>query len=100
LIAQVYRVVLHTGEKVALKVQRPNIRSVIKEDIKVLYQLAHMFERRVPSTRSFDPIGLVRNFEESILRELDFIHESVNIQRFFGNIHADLTDNNHQNSNT
>jgi ubiquinone biosynthesis protein len=91
-IAQVHRVTLHTGEKVALKVQRPNIRSVIREDIKVLYQLATLFERRIPSSRSFDPVGLVRNFEESILRELDFIHESVNIQRFAGNIKSDPAD--------
>ncbi len=91
-IAQVHRVVLHTGERVALKVQRPTIRTLIKEDIKVLYQMATLFERRIPSSRSFDPIGLVRNFEESIIRELDFIHESINIQRFAGNIKSDPTD--------
>lgn len=91
-IAQVHRVVLHSGERVALKIQRPNIKVVIREDIKVLYQMAALFERRIPASRSFDPIGLVRNFEESILRELDFIHESVNIQRFAGNIKADASD--------
>ena len=91
-IAQVHRVTLHTGDRVALKIQRPSIRSLINEDIKVLYQIATLFERRIPSTRSFDPVGLVRNFEESILRELDFIHESVNIQRFAGNIKNDPSD--------
>ena len=91
-IAQVHRVVLKTGEQVALKIQRPNVRRIIEEDIKVMYQIAKLFERRFPVSRSFDPIGLVRNFEESITRELDFIHESVNIQRFFGNISNDPTD--------
>ncbi len=91
-MAQVHRVTLNTGEKVALKIQRPNIRKTIEEDVKVMYQLAVLFEKRMPSTRSFDPKGLVKNFEESILKELDFIHESVNIQRFYGNIKADPTD--------
>jgi ubiquinone biosynthesis protein len=91
-MAQVHRVTLNTGEKVALKIQRPNIRKTIEEDIKVMYQLATLFEKRMPSTRSFDPKGLVKNFEQSILKELDFIHESVNIQRFYGNIKADPTD--------
>ncbi|MFN5148765.1 MAG: ABC1 kinase family protein [Flavobacteriia bacterium] len=91
-MAQVHRVTLKTGEKVALKIQRPGIKAVIIEDIKVMYQLAEIFEKRIPSLKSFDPKGLVRNFEESILKELDFIHESVNVQRFGNNVSEDQTD--------
>jgi ubiquinone biosynthesis protein len=91
-MAQVHKVTLKTGEKVAMKIQRPGIKAIILEDIKVMYQLAEIFEKRIPSLKSFDPKGLVRNFEESILKELDFIHESVNIQRFANNIDADETD--------
>jgi ubiquinone biosynthesis protein len=46
----------------------------------------------MPSLKSFDPVGLVRNFEESVLRELDFIHESVNVQRFQHNFLHDEKD--------
>jgi ubiquinone biosynthesis protein len=91
-MAQVHRATLHTGEKVAIKVQRPGIKQTILEDIRVMYSLADIFEKRIPSLKSFDPHGLVRSFEESILKELDFIYESVNIQRFTNNITADLTD--------
>lgn len=84
-MAQVHKAILTTGERVAIKIQRPGIRDVILEDIKVMYTVAEILYRRVPSTRSFDPIGLVRSFEESILKELDFIHESVNAQRFYNN---------------
>jgi ubiquinone biosynthesis protein len=91
-MAQVHRATLHTGEKVAIKVQRPGIKQTILEDIRVMYSLADIFEKRIPSLKSFDPHGLVRSFEESILKELDFIHESVNIQRFTNNIVADLSD--------
>lgn len=92
-MAQVHKVTLKTGEKVALKIQRPGIRAIIKEDIRVMYTLAEVFEKRIPSLKAFDPKGLVRNFEESILKELDFIHESMNVQRFANNIDQDKTDN-------
>jgi ubiquinone biosynthesis protein len=91
-MAQVHRATLHTGEKVAIKVQRPGIKQTILEDIRVMYSLADIFEKRIPSLKSFDPHGLVRSFEESILKELDFIHESVNIQRFTNNISVDISD--------
>ena len=91
-MAQVHKATLKTGEKVAIKVQRPGIREVIVEDIKVMYMLAGVFEKRIPSLKSFDPYGLVKSFEESIMKELDFIHESVNIQRFGQNIQEDSHD--------
>ena len=91
-MAQVHRATLHSGEKVAIKVQRPGIKQTILEDIRVMYSLADIFQKRIPSLKSFDPHGLVRSFEESILKELDFIHESVNIQRFTNNLTTDLSD--------
>jgi len=92
-MAQVHKATLKTGEKVAIKVQRPEIRGMIVEDIKIMYMLARILERRIPSLKSFDPIGLVGNFEESILKELDFIHESISIQRFGRNVDDDPHDN-------
>lgn len=91
-MAQVHRAVLKTGEKVVLKIQRPGIKEVIESDIKVMLYVAEIFSKRIPSVRSFDPVGLVRNFEDSITKELDFIHESINVQRFHNNFLADETD--------
>lgn len=88
-IAQVHKVTLHSGKRVALKVQRSGINDIIIEDIKVMYKIADVLERRVPSIKSFDPVGLVKNFEASILKEIDFINESVNVQRFYNNLQKD-----------
>lgn len=88
-MAQVHKVTLHSGKRVALKVQRPGIEDIILEDIKVMYSVADALQNRIPSLKSFDPIGLVRNFEESIKKELDFINESINAQRFRNNITHD-----------
>ncbi|MCC7301565.1 MAG: AarF/ABC1/UbiB kinase family protein [Bacteroidia bacterium] len=91
-MAQVHHATLKTGEKVVLKVQRPGIKEMIESDIKVMYYVAGIFSRRIPSLKSFDPPGLVKNFEESITRELDFIYESINIQRFHHQFHNDKSD--------
>ncbi|OZV69052.1 ABC1 kinase family protein [Winogradskyella aurantia] len=88
-MAQVHKVILHSGKRVALKVQRPGIKDKILEDIKVMYTIAEILENRIPSLKSFDPVGLVENFETSILKELDFINESINIQRFYNNLVSD-----------
>jgi ubiquinone biosynthesis protein len=90
-MAQVHRGVLKNGEKIVVKIQRPGIEEIIQSDIKVMYYLADVFSKRIPSLKSFDPLGLVKNFEESILKELDFIHESINIQRFHANFLKDQT---------
>jgi ubiquinone biosynthesis protein len=88
-MAQVHKVTLHSGQRVALKIQRAGIYDIIIEDIKVMYRIAHVLEKRIPSLKSFDPVGLVKNFEASILKELDFIHESINVQRFYNNLLKD-----------
>ena len=84
-MSQVHRATLKTGEDVVVKIQRPGIKEVIESDIKVMKYLAEVLSKRIPSLKSLDPRGLVRNFEESIMRELDFVHESVSIQRFNAN---------------
>ena len=94
-MAQVHKAMLKTGEKVAIKIQRPGIQATIVSDIKVMYYVAEIFSKRIPSLKSFDPMGLVKNFEDSILKELDFIHESVNVQRFHNNFKEDETDKGH-----
>ncbi len=91
-MAQVHKGVLTTGELVAVKIQRPGIREVIVEDIRVMYTLAKVFEKRMPSLKAFDLVGLVRHFEQSITYELDFVHESINIQRFYHHLEKDRSE--------
>lgn len=88
-MAQVHQAISLEGERMALKIQRPGIQDIILEDIKVMYSIADVLERRIPAIQSFDPVGLVKNFEASILKELDFIHEAINVQRFYNNLEMD-----------
>lgn len=88
-IAQVHKATLENGQDVVLKIQRPGIREMIKEDISIMYDVVDIFINQYPEIRAIDPIGLIHQFEESILHELDFINESVNIQRFAFNFKDD-----------
>ena len=90
-IAQVHQVTLHSGKRVALKIQRVGIHDIIVEDIKVMYKIAEVLEKRMPSLKSFDPVGLVKHFENSILKEIDFINESINVQRFYNHLEKDIS---------
>ncbi len=84
-MAQVYRAVLKTGERVILKVQRPNIKEVIEADIVIMKSLAKTLENYSSTVQSFQPVNMVETFEESILEELDFTHELNNLERFAKN---------------
>lgn len=74
-LAQVHHAVLKDGTEVAVKVQRPGIKKVIEEDLKILASLARRIERRYPDLALYNPVGLVQEFSVQIRRELDFVQE-------------------------
>jgi ubiquinone biosynthesis protein len=84
-----------TGEThadVAVKVQRPGVRATIERDVELLGFLAAVLERSVVEAQAYDPVGLVREFDRSIMAELDFNNEAGNAQRFRQNFegHPDV----------
>lgn len=81
-IAQVYRAHLLDGQEVAVKIQRPGIEQVIAVDLEILEDLARLLERRLPAGEFYDPVGMVREFERTIRRELDFEEEGHTVERF------------------
>lgn len=81
-IAQVHRGVLHSGDIVAVKIQRPGIESMIETDLEIVAYLARLAERYVPSVRYLGPQSMVREFRKHIRRELDFNRERQNMERF------------------
>jgi len=81
-IAQVHRAVLKSGEQVVLKVQRPNARAIIDVDIEILTDFAGILSKYLQEKVAQDPVLIVREFDQSIHRELDFFKEGRNIDRF------------------
>jgi len=81
-IAQVHNAVLKTGEKVIVKVQRPDIRQMIQDDITILNVIARLMVKYIPESKLFDPEGIISEFSRTVRKELDFIAEAKNAQRF------------------
>lgn len=81
-IAQVYKGTLKTGERVAIKVQRPNIKHKIEIDLVLMKILARQVVRSYPGLASFNIIGFVEDFGENLMKELDFTNEASNMLRF------------------
>jgi ubiquinone biosynthesis protein len=86
-IAQVHRGRLNDGTEVVLKVQRPGIGPKIRSDLNILQFLAKRALVEYPESRAFDPVGVVAEFEHSILAELDFVLEVRNMERVRANFH-------------
>jgi len=81
-IAQVYSGVLKTGERVAIKIQRPNIKHKIEIDLILMKVLAKQVVKTYPGLASFNLIGFVEDFGENLMKELDFNNEASNMLRF------------------
>ncbi|HEY8377906.1 MAG TPA: AarF/ABC1/UbiB kinase family protein, partial [Nannocystis sp.] len=88
-IAQVHRGVLKTGERVALKVQRPGLRPKIESDLNILLATAAYVEEAFPEAAAMDLVGVIRGFAKSLAQELDFRIEARNITRFQRNFEGD-----------
>ena len=81
-VAQVHHATLPSGEKVVVKVIRPNIGKRVREDIRLMYYLADKIEKSFDLGRILAPTNLVREFERTIFREIDMLIEAGSIEKF------------------
>ncbi len=77
-IAQVHGAVLPNGREVVVKVLRPNIESVIRRDVALMYRVAGFAERYWKDGRRLRPREVVGEFEKTIWDELDLQREAGN----------------------
>jgi ubiquinone biosynthesis protein len=88
-IAQVHAATLKTGERVCVKVQRPDVRETLALDIIILKDLARLLETHVPEARQYDPVGIVKEFERTSRHEVDFTFEANSMAVFARNFADD-----------
>ncbi len=84
-IGQVYEATLLSGEDVVVKVQRPDIERIVKNDISILSFLADMMEKYLPETRIIGPKKIVEEFFKTLNFEIDFVVEANNMVRIAEN---------------
>lgn len=88
-IGQVHTARLLDGTSVVVKIQRPDIESVIHTDLNILRFVARRLERYVPESRRFGPLDLVEEFARLITDELDYHIEGRSGDRLRENFRDD-----------
>ena len=88
-IAQVHAAELPDGREVIVKVLRPGMHEVIARDIEVLYELARLVDRYSTEGRRLRPVEVVREYEKTILDELDLLREAANAGHLKRNFEGD-----------
>ena len=82
-LGQVYRGRLRsTGEEVAIKVQRPDLRERITIDLYILRRVSAWGQKALKQVRS-DLVGILDELGERIFEEMDYVNEGENAERFF-----------------
>jgi ubiquinone biosynthesis protein len=80
-LGQVHLAKLKNSKKVAVKIQRPGIRKLIKVDLEIMHHLATLMERHIEDLSFFHPIKIVDEFAATLEQELDYTLEASNMER-------------------
>eukprot|EP00262_Sarcandra_glabra_P013388 TRINITY_DN3705_c0_g1_i2.p1 TRINITY_DN3705_c0_g1~~TRINITY_DN3705_c0_g1_i2.p1 ORF type:complete len:707 (+),score=111.66 TRINITY_DN3705_c0_g1_i2:289-2409(+) len=82
-LGQVHRAILHSGEKVVVKVQRPGLRKLFDIDLRNLKLIAEYFQRsETLGGPTRDWIGIYDECSTILYQEIDYINEGKNADRF------------------
>ncbi len=81
-LGQVHRATLPSGRAVVVKVQRPEARDVVRDDMQILTTLADLADRRTDLGRRYGFGQLLAQFRRSLAAELDYRREARNLLRF------------------
>lgn len=78
-LGQVHRAVLRDGRRVAVKVQRPEARAQVANDLDAFADIADFLDRRTEAGRRVSFSDVLEEFRRTILEELDYRREAQNL---------------------
>ncbi|XP_027064119.1 protein ACTIVITY OF BC1 COMPLEX KINASE 7, chloroplastic [Coffea arabica] len=82
-LGQVHRAILHNGEKVVVKVQRPGLKKLFDIDLRNLKLIAEYFQNsETLGGPTRDWIGIYEECAKILYEEIDYINEGKNADRF------------------
>lgn len=85
-LAQVHLAAMRDGRAVVVKVQRPNIRDQIVEDLEALEEIAAFMDEHTEVGKRYEFSNLLLSLRRTLLRELDFKLEANNLIAFTENL--------------
>ncbi len=80
-ISQVHKAFLKSGQEVAVKIQRPNVKKIIDADLGILFHLAKALEKHFKEARKYHPSEVIKEFALWTRNELNFKVEANNAIR-------------------
>ncbi len=84
-LSQVYKAQLKNGDWVAIKVQKPNVKEIINTDLDILTDLANLTKIIIRDDWVFQPPLIVSEIKRSLTKEINFVLEGLNYERFSEN---------------
>lgn len=87
-LAQVHGAVLRDGRRVAVKVQRPDIATPLREDLDILERVAGAMNHMGETSRRYGFADWVQEFRKTVSAELDYRREGENLETFARNLEA------------
>src|SRR5438477_8484142 len=81
-LGQVHLARLRDGRPVAVKVQRPNIREQMVEDLEALGEIAEFLDKRTEFGKRYEFRRMLEELRKSLMRELDYRQEAQNLTVF------------------
>ena len=80
-LAQVHRATMRDGRVVVVKVQRPDVREVIVEDLEALEKVAEFIDGHTEIGKRYEFTNMLVDLRHSLLQELDFQREATNLEK-------------------
>ena len=81
-LGQVHRARLRDGRPVAVKVQRPNIREQMVDDLEALEEIAEFLDKHTELGKRYEFSRMLEELRKSLMRELDYRQEAHNLTVF------------------
>ncbi|MBQ0831805.1 ubiquinone biosynthesis regulatory protein kinase UbiB [Marinobacter sp.] len=77
-VAQVHTATLLNGQNVVVKVLRPGIEKIIRQDLALMYLMANLLEKYWTEGKRLHPVEVVADYDSTIHDELDLQREAAN----------------------
>jgi len=85
-VGQVHRAALRDGREVVVKVQRPNVREQVRNDLEVFSEIAQTLEAHTEIGRKMNLSGAIEQARVSMLNELNYVQEARNTETLRTNL--------------
>src|SRR5947207_2066396 len=77
-LGQAHRAVLRDGTDVVVKIQRPNVREQVREELSMFHDIAHALDQHSEIARKLNLVGAIEQARITLTNELNYLQEARN----------------------